>query len=137
MAVVGSRLWGLARSGSDWDLFIVVSSSRARSCVSLARQGGAGKGGVSADYLATLEAAHEAYFAECDHAKARVDATASPDDVAARVLAAIDAAIADLAVADDENAADAAALPPPAPKPSRAISPTSVAADVAALGDAP
>jgi len=93
-------------------------------------EGGAGGGGVSADYLTTLEAAHEAFFSDCDHAKARVDATAPPDDVAARVLAAIDAAVLAASVAD------AGPAPTPAPhKPAlpRAVSPSSVSDIGAAL----
>ena len=47
-----------------------------------------GGGGVSADYLRTLDVAHEKYYEQLGHPKARVDGTPPTDDVVAAVVAA-------------------------------------------------
>ena len=47
-----------------------------------------GGGGGSADYLRTLDVAHEKYYEQLGHPKARVDGTPPTDDVVAAVVAA-------------------------------------------------
>ena len=43
---------------------------------------------MSADYLRTLDVAHEKYYEQLGHPKARVDGTPPTDDVVAAVVAA-------------------------------------------------